>query len=372
VVPAGASEGKCVDPGTIQDGALPDPDGGPPPDQKVTKPDKGTPKPDKGTPKPDKGTPPKPDKGTPKPDKGTPPPDKGTPNPDKGTPPKKCAANTSTCLDLARYRKCNATGTGYLPVKACPLLHRCLKGVCIKAGKVTGLLSATVQAYYQIYGGVKLKYGGGIGASFMYNSPTTAGYKAPPVGTCKYISYGSSTGKGTPFDAGAITVKGLPSGTRTLSFNTAKKAYITAPAITNASQLFGRTLSFSSKGKNLVQGASSGTLKVPPKRIVTSPAHNAGHSKGKPLALKWSGATNKGEVRVDLLDSGSMASTYVTCTMKDTGSFTIPASYLSKYTKNYPTTIVLLGFNTGSFKAKGLTTAYTSAAILAQSDIILK
>ena len=54
------------------------------------------------------------------------------------------------------------------------------------------------------------------------------------------------------------------------------------------------------------------------------------------------------------------------------GSFTIPAAYLSKYTKNYPTTIVLIGMSSGTFTAKGMTTGYAGSAILAQSDIILK
>ena len=281
-------------------------------------------------------------------------------------------ANTSACVDLGRYRKCNSAGSGYLPVAACPDFHRCEKGACINAGTVTGALSATVQSYWQIYGGMKLKYGGGVGATFLYNAPASSGYKAPPLGTCKVVSYGSSSGKGVPFDAGTITLKGLTSGTRVLTFNAAKKGYLTSPAITNAAELFGKTLTFSSSGKNLVHGAFSGKLTVPPKRLLTSPAHNASHGKSTPLALKWSGATGTGELRVDLLDSMSTASTYVSCLMKDTGSFTIPATYLSKYTKNYPTTVVLIGLAAGTFKAKGLTNGYASSAILAQSDIILK
>ena len=364
----GASEGLCVDPAAPQDGALPSPDGGPVDDQQVTQPDQGAPKQDKGLP-PDKGTP-KQDKGLP-PDKGTPKQDKGLP-PDKGTP-KKCVANTSTCVGLGHYRKCNPTGSGFLPTAACPHFNRCENGACVKAGKVTGSLSATVQTYWQIFGGVKLKYSGGVGATFLYNAPTTSGYKGPPVGTCQYQSFGSSSsGKGVPFDAGAITLTGLPSGKRTISFNASKKGYVTAPAITNAAELFGQTLSFSSPGKNLIHGAFSGKLVVPPKRLLSSPAHNASHSKSAPLALKWSGATGNGELRVDLLDSTPTTSTYVTCTMKDTGSFTIPAAYLSKYTKNYPTTIVLIGMSSGTFTAKGMTTGYAGSAILAQSDIILK
>lgn len=332
----------------VEDGALPSQDGGTPPGQ-------------------DKGTPPKQDKGTPsKQDKGTP------PKQDKGTP-SKCIANTATCLDLGRYRKCNPTGTGYLPVTACPNFLRCIKGVCIGAGKVTGSLSATIQAYYQIYGGLKLKYGGGVAASFIYDAPTNTPYSPPALGTCKYVSYGSSSSKkGVAFDAGKITLTGLTSGTRTMIFSAAKKAYLTSPPIV-ATELFGKTLTFSSPGKNLIHGAFSGKLVVPPKRIVTSPAHNASHAKSAPLAFKWSGTTGKGELRVDLLDSGGAPSaSYVSCRMKDTGSFTIPASYLSTYTKNYPTTIVLLGFSSGTFKAKGLTNGYASGVILAQSDIILK
>lgn len=341
---AGQAQGKCVNPADVRDGGVA-PDSG-------TKQDTGLP------PKQDTGLPPKPDQGVPtKKDTGT----------------KICTPNTSVCVDQGHKSTCNATGDGYLSVTACPDFHRCEAGACIKAGDVSGLVSVTIQAAYMTFPTPpSLKIIGGVGASFLYNAPKSPTPQTIPLGSCKWITYGSSSsGKGVAFDAGKITIAGIPSGTRTLTFDAAKKGYKMSPPLSNPSELFGRTLSFSSAGKNLVHGAFSGKLKVPPKRLVTSPAHNAKQAKSQPLAITWSGATGSGKLRIDLLDSGATASQYASCMVADSGSFTVPAQYLSTLTKNYPATIVLLGYDSGTFTAKGVTSAHTSTAILAQSEIIV-
>jgi len=93
---------------------------------------------------------------------------------------------------------------------------------------------------------------------------------------------------------------------------------------------------------------------------------------GQPLTLKWSGFTGKGEVRLDLLDAGA-GLTYVTCSMKDDGQFTVPGSFLSTLYRGQPgpVALTLIASESAPFSVKGLQVANAVGFVFQGAGIVL-
>lgn len=287
--------------------------------------------------------------------------------------PTSCTPNIPQCSDIGHFRRCNKQGTGYLGSEACPAQQRCEKGVCLSATFVTAYVSATVQIAYDTFTR-KLRTVGGLSASFEYNSKKPAPTpQMPAVGTCAYQVLGSSSGTtSVKFDAGPITVTGIPSGTRTLRYNKASQRYEASPPLPVSQYPWGATLTFSSGGGGLVQGPWSAIVKAPTRREITAPSYSASHSKGAPLPIAWSGATNSGTVYIDMIDANAVGGgVWMRCNVNDTGSFTVPATYLSRFAANQPATIIVFEYTATPFSAKGLESGLASAGLLSQSSVVM-
>jgi len=281
----------------------------------------------------------------PTPDKG-PGPDKG-PVPDKG--PTACTPNVATCVDLGHLKKCNSSGTGYLPVEACPSQKRCEAGACVNAADVVGMVTVNSSIFHDSLNPGTWKEQVWLDAWFNHN-------------------YNGSTG--IPFDGGPVAIQGIPSGTRTLTYNASKQEYSASPALSPSQFPYGASLTFSGSGKNLVQ-AFSGGIAVPPKRLITQPAYVATHPKSQPLTIKWSGFTGQGQVRLDILDLGSAAPP-MTMMMDDDGEHTIPASTLAPMSTMQPVGLVLIGLSCSTFTAPGLTSPNACGMVMHQTDVLLQ
>jgi hypothetical protein len=119
-------------------------------------------------------------------------------------------------------------------------------------------------------------------------------------------------------DIGTVTVKGASAGTST--FQSGNGSCLKSSR--------GEGLPFSG-GENLTIEATGGddfpaftvTVTAPEPLVLTADAV----AKGEPLPITWTG-TSDGTIALTVTTARDAESTYVTCKVKDTGSFTVPAS----------------------------------------------
>ena len=122
-----------------------------------------------------------------------------------------------------------------------------------------------------------------------------------------------------------------------------------------------------------MHGAFSVKVQAPTRREIIGPAHMSQHTRTQPLTVSWNGATNKGDLLLDILDDANTGSgSYVRCRVEDTGSFTVPASYIANFDTTGPSTIVLIEHHSTSFTAKGIAEGSATATLLTQSQLLLR
>jgi hypothetical protein len=326
-----------------------------------------------------------------------------------GIPPVVCTAGSAACEDLGHTRICNATGTGY-DIDECPPYQRCEKGACVSAGKVKGSLFASIAiANDRIplppIGNVMAS---SVSASFTYDTTTPVAGKALPIDTCELIT-GTITNyvppdptKDVPFDGGTILVTGIPSGPRTLVYDTQTKQYLLNPPLGTTEFPYGATLTLNGSGvggtsSGLVGSAFNAQIQVPLNHQVLQPKPIGGGNtcdvvtQGQPFQIKWSNPTNKETVHLTLfqnfpITSSNPPSTYyvVRCDVLDDGEFTIPAALLASFPPvpmegappwTVPTADMSVFFTLeakNSFQAAGLSEGEAKASLMQISRFIIK
>lgn len=175
---------------------------------------------------------------------------------------------------------------------------------------------------------------GGIGAAFTTTTPTPTAPIAT-VGACEIREAGDAFAllqSGPSLDAGTITVT-LDGEAVTLTHD--GTGYVSS-ASEDRIEFFeeGAAISFSAPGGDDVP-AFSGTLLAPAAPVVTEPSWSFGdsHDRDTPLPVAWSGAAGTAAI-INVLpveifpEPGIADGNAITCSVADTGTFTIPAEAL--------------------------------------------
>jgi hypothetical protein len=262
-----------------------------------------------------------------------------------------CTPDLKTCLDLARARRCNGAGTGYV-VETCPTGKRCDQGSCVDAGHIASFVDLRMKSAREIdapdWSTAHLEGEFAYNYSFDPQEPWPTGVA---LESCKWLKLRTlDPNAATYFDVGPITVTGSPAGTYTLEQGQYPGVARSSPPMTLDEFPYGATLTASGGGKNLAQSPFKVTVKVPLARSITSPSHQAPHDVTQPLKVTWSGATHKGEVWLRL-------SYNYFCRVKDDGEFLIPASAFNEILKWYapgPMPLEVYKINEANVPIKGL------------------
>jgi len=260
-----------------------------------------------------------------------------------------CVPNEIICSDLDSYFAGNESGTAHLGPQECPPFERCENGSCVAANRITGFLMLSVSVHEKNFwidrDPEKYNLGVSASATFLYDAPELPErFPSPGPEGCQVLQGNGIDNSGVPFDAGEITFKGLPGGDYALSFDPTTQIYSGPhiPGLSLSTFPFGQMVTFNSPGKGLVDSPFSGTMTLPPKRMITTPIphEKAIVEPNQPFTTTWSGATGTGQIGMYL---GSLEhdpppgplDVTVYCQMDDDGEFTVPADIMSLFSP-YP------------------------------------